>query len=77
MTKKKKTTTTKGKDALTAVRGRDGKTGAFVPIKEAVRSPGTTTTERMPKGGDSRPMQLEPPKPFPRPKGTTKPGTKT
>jgi hypothetical protein len=31
--------------------GRDSKTGAFVPVKEAQRRPNTTTVERIPKSG--------------------------
>lgn len=35
----------------TTPRGRDAKTGQFIPVKEAKRRPTTTVVERVPKPG--------------------------
>jgi hypothetical protein len=35
----------------TSLRGRDAKTGGFIPVKEARQRPNTTTVERVPKPG--------------------------
>jgi hypothetical protein len=40
-----------GKDSKTTPRGRDSKTGEFIPVEEARRRPSTTTVERVPKPG--------------------------
>jgi hypothetical protein len=36
---------------ITVRRGRDSKTGQFIPIKEAIRRPSTTEIERVPIPG--------------------------
>jgi hypothetical protein len=33
--------------------GRDARTGQFIPVKEALRRPNTTSVERIPKPGKS------------------------
>ena len=38
----------------TSLRGRDAKTGEFIPVKEARRRPGTTVVERVPLPGKGR-----------------------
>ncbi len=38
-------------DSKTTKIGRDAKTGEFIPVKEAIRRPSTTTVERLPKPG--------------------------
>ncbi len=40
-----------GKDSKTTLRGRDAKTGEFIPVEEARSRPSTTTVERVPKPG--------------------------
>jgi len=35
----------------TTPRGRDSGTGQFIPVKDAIRRPSTTTVERVPKPG--------------------------
>lgn len=35
----------------TTPRGRDSKSGQFIPVKEAIKRPSTTTVERVPKPG--------------------------
>jgi hypothetical protein len=35
----------------TTPKGRDSKTGLFIPVKEAIRRPSTTEVERVPKPG--------------------------
>ena len=40
-----------GKDSKTTLKGRDAKTGEFIPVEEARRRPSTTTVERVPKPG--------------------------
>lgn len=35
----------------TTPRGRDSGTGKFIPVKEAIKHPKTTTVERVPKPG--------------------------
>ncbi len=47
---KKGSKETKGQPRYTAI-GRDAKTGQFLPVKEALRRPSTTTVERVPKPG--------------------------
>ena len=42
---------TMAKDSKTTLRGRDAKTGEFIPVKEARQRPVTTTVERVPKPG--------------------------
>ena len=39
------------KDSRTSLRGRDAKSGEFIPVKEARQRPNTTTVERVPKPG--------------------------
>jgi len=39
------------KDSKTTLRGRDAKTGEFIPVEEARERPSTTTVERVPKPG--------------------------
>lgn len=38
-------------ESKTSLRGRDAKTGEFIPVKEARARPNTTTVERVPKPG--------------------------
>jgi len=38
----------------TVRRGRDARTGEFIPIKEAESKPSTTVVERVPKPGKGR-----------------------
>jgi hypothetical protein len=40
-----------GKDSKTTLKGRDSKTGQFIPVEEARERPATTTVERVPKPG--------------------------
>jgi hypothetical protein len=35
----------------TTPRGRDSSSGQFIPVKDAIRRPSTTTVERVPKPG--------------------------
>lgn len=42
---------TMSKDSKTTLRGRDAKTGEFIPVEEARQRPSTTTVERVPKPG--------------------------
>lgn len=42
------------KQSETVRRGRDARTGEFIPIKEAERKPSTTVVERIPKPGKGR-----------------------
>jgi hypothetical protein len=39
------------RERKTIDRGRDSKTGHFIPVEEAERRPNTTTVERVPKPG--------------------------
>ena len=39
------------KESKTSLRGRDAKTGEFIPVEEARQRPNTTTVERVPKPG--------------------------
>lgn len=39
------------KGSKNVLRGRDSKTGEFIPVKEARDRPSTTTVERVPKPG--------------------------
>lgn len=39
------------KKKITTLKGRDSKTGQFIPIKEAKRRPSTTEIERIPIPG--------------------------
>jgi hypothetical protein len=39
------------KESRTTLRGRDAKTGEFIPVKEARERPSTTVVERVPKPG--------------------------
>jgi hypothetical protein len=38
-------------ESKTTLKGRDAKTGQFIPVKEARQRPTTTTVERVPKSG--------------------------
>ena len=38
----------------TSLKGRDAKTGHFIPVKEARQRPNTTTVERVPLPGKGR-----------------------
>lgn len=38
----------------TSLRGRDARTGEFIPVKEAKNRPNTTTVERVPLPGKGR-----------------------
>jgi len=38
----------------TSLRGRDARTGEFVPVEQARRQPSTTTVERVPLPGKGR-----------------------
>lgn len=38
----------------TSLRGRDARTGEFIPVKEARQRPNTTTVERVPFPGKGR-----------------------
>lgn len=40
-----------GKESRTSLRGRDARTGLFIPVNEARQRPNTTTVERVPKPG--------------------------
>jgi hypothetical protein len=42
------------KEPETSLRGRDARTGEFIPVKEARERPNTTTVERVPKPGKGR-----------------------
>jgi hypothetical protein len=42
------------KESETVRRGRDARTGEFIPIKEAEKRPNTTEIERVPKPGKGR-----------------------
>jgi len=42
------------KPAETTPRGRDARTGTFIPVEEARRRPATTTVERVPLPGKGR-----------------------
>jgi hypothetical protein len=37
-----------------SLRGRDARTGEFIPVREAHRRPATTTVERMPPPGKGK-----------------------
>lgn len=39
------------KDSKTTPRGRDSRSGQFIPVSEARRRPATTEVERVPKPG--------------------------
>jgi hypothetical protein len=39
------------KGSKTVPHGRDSGTGQFIPVKEAIRRPSTTTVDRIPKPG--------------------------
>lgn len=39
------------RDSKTSLRGRDSRTGHFIPVEEARRRPETTQVERVPKPG--------------------------
>lgn len=39
------------KDSRTTLRGRDARTGEFIPVQDARERPDTTTVERVPKPG--------------------------
>lgn len=39
------------KDSKTSLRGRDAKTGHFIPVEQARRQPEKTVVERIPKPG--------------------------
>ncbi len=39
------------KKGHTTLRGRDAKTGEFIPVEEARRKPASTVVERVPKPG--------------------------
>lgn len=42
------------KPPQTTLRGRDAKTGEFIPVKEARQRPSTTVVERVPLPGKGR-----------------------
>lgn len=42
------------KSPETSLRGRDAKTGEFIPVKEARQRPATTVVERVPLPGKGR-----------------------
>ena len=39
------------KEPQTSLKGRDAKTGRFIPVEEARKHPNTTVVERVPKPG--------------------------
>ena len=41
----------KSSSSKTTERGRDARTGRFIPVREARRRPATTVVERVPKPG--------------------------
>lgn len=43
-----------GKERETSIKGRDAKTGQFIPVKEAKERPNTTVRERVPLPGKGR-----------------------
>jgi hypothetical protein len=47
------------KESKTTLRGRDSRTGTFIPVKDARRRPETTQVERVPKPGfgDTKPSK--------------------
>jgi hypothetical protein len=53
-----------GDKGRTSLRGRDAKTGEFIPVKGARQRPNTTTVERVPKPGygDTKPSKPAPKK---------------
>lgn len=44
----------KSKDRESSLRGRDAKTGEFIPVEEARRHPETTVVERVPLPGKGK-----------------------
>ncbi len=43
-----------GKGTQSSLRGRDAKTGQFIPVKEARQRPNTTVVERVPHSGKGK-----------------------
>jgi hypothetical protein len=42
------------KERETSLKGRDARTGQFIPVKDARQRPSTTTVERVPLPGKGR-----------------------
>ena len=42
------------KERETSLKGRDARTGLFIPVKDARQRPNTTTVERVPLPGKGR-----------------------